>query len=150
MLFCIGVLTDSSHLPRNLHVGLVSPYAELVSFDLAGYYGLCKDLDDRQLVSEIAVQRLEIAREHDHGQAIRICSDVAVIDVHHVRRFYERMRQVLMRRIERMVDAEPACPLCDRPAHVQIASDVDSAFEVSCQTASEGGAPYRRTGPRIV
>ena len=81
--------------------------------------------DDRQLVAEVAVERLEVRRQLDGREALAVGGDVAVVDVHHVRRLDEGVLQVLVRRIERVVDLERAAALGER------AVDGDVALEVA-------------------
>jgi len=74
--------------------------------DLTGHDGLRKLADHRQLVTEIAVESAEILGEHHRRIAVSVRDDVAAVDVHHVRRLDDRMVEVLVGRIQGMIDAE--------------------------------------------
>src|SRR5262245_9959382 len=60
MFVGVSVMADASHLPRDLHAGPVGLDRETVAINLAGDDGLSELADDRQLVAEVAVERLEV------------------------------------------------------------------------------------------
>ncbi len=101
-----GVLTDAGHLPGNLHVGFVRLDTESTVSNLTGHDGLRELADDSELIAEIAVQGFKPIRQMNYGIALRIGDHVAVVDVHHVRRFDEGVVEVLIGGIERVIDLE--------------------------------------------
>jgi hypothetical protein len=62
--------------------------------------------DRGQLIAEIFVQRVKPLRHSHNGFAITIECRNTVVDVLHVWRFDERVIEVLVARIQRMVDLE--------------------------------------------
>src|SRR5450755_246858 len=107
---CVGprVVANASHLPGNLHVGLVGLDCETVIGNLAGHNGLGKLSHHRELITKVAIEGFEPFRQRDHGVALLIRDHVAVVDVHHVRGLDEGVRQVLVGGIERVIDLERA------------------------------------------
>jgi hypothetical protein len=78
----------------------------VIAVDLLGDDALRKRADDGKLVPEIAVQSGEVFGQLDEGIAIGIRRRIAVIDIHHVRRFDERVREIFVFGIERVIDLE--------------------------------------------
>jgi hypothetical protein len=68
--------------------------------------------DGRQLIPEIRVERFEPTGHRHDGGAAAVGDDIAIVDVHHVRRFDERVVEVFVGGIERMIDFEGAPGLC--------------------------------------
>ena len=62
--------------------------------------------DRRELIPGVAVQRAEPVGHADGGFAAFIQSGDAIVDIHHVRRFDGGVREVLVGRIERVVDLQ--------------------------------------------
>jgi len=117
-------MSDAGHLPGNLHGGLVSLDGEAIILDLVLHDGLSKLTDDRQLVSEIAIEGFKIVRQDDRGVAVGVGSDIAIIDVHHVRAFDEGVVEELVGRIKRVVNLEPARTFAQSPLDMDFASEV--------------------------
>src|SRR5204863_1387871 len=80
--------------------------------------------EDRELVAEVLVQRLEVGGKLDRGSPVAAGGDVAVVDVHHVGALDEGVAQRLVERIERMVDLERAAGLRECSADVHVAAEV--------------------------
>jgi hypothetical protein len=116
-----GVLPDAGHLPGDFHVRLVRPDGEHIVVDLGSHDGMGKLADRRQLIAEIAVQRFEPAGQRDRGVAPAVGDDGAVVDVFHVRGFDEGVIQVLVGRVQRMVDLERSAGLGKIAVHQHIA-----------------------------
>src|SRR5262245_29859638 len=122
--FCIGVFSNAGQLPRNLHSGPAASNLEAVSIDLAGDINRREAADRGQLIAELAVERLEPIRQDYFGCALAIERDDAVVDVHHIGRFDDRVREVFVFGIERMVDLERAGGLRQEPCHVNPADEI--------------------------
>src|SRR5262245_7666469 len=101
-----GILAYSGHLPRNLDAGRAGPDSEAVIADLCGNNGLRKLADDGELVAEVAIECLEPIRQSHDCIAIRVGSDIAVVNVHHVRRLDEGVVEVPVSGVEWMVYLE--------------------------------------------
>jgi hypothetical protein len=67
--------------------------------------------NDRQLVAVITVERGEVIGQLYGRLAPVIGGDVAVVDVQHLWRLDEGMREVLVRRVKRVVNLKTAAPL---------------------------------------
>ena len=98
------VVADAGDLPGDLDVRPVGLDGEVAARDLLGDDRLGELTDDRELVAEVAVDRLELGRQLDRGEAAVVGLDVAVVDVHHVGRLDKRAGKVLGGRVERVVD----------------------------------------------
>jgi hypothetical protein len=119
-----GILADAGDLPGNLHVRLVRPDAELMVGHLAAHDGLGELSDHRELVAEVAVESFEPVRQGHNRSALGIRRRIAVLDVHHIRRFDERMIEALVRRIERVVDLERASAFGGAAVDAHIANEI--------------------------
>jgi len=64
------IAADSGHLPRHFHVRTVGADGEAVVCDLRVDDGLCEAADDRQLVAEVAIERLEPVGKLDDRDAV--------------------------------------------------------------------------------
>src|SRR5262249_26435056 len=93
-------------------------------------HGLCKSADDGELVTKVLIQGFKPIGQNDGGVALSICRGGAVIDVHHVRRFHERMREVLVLRVERVVNLERAAAFCHVAPDRNVATDKEVAVNV--------------------
>jgi hypothetical protein len=83
----IGVVANASHLPRDLYVWFARPNDKTVAGDLFRHNRLGKLADHGQLVAEPRIECFEIVGENHRGKTVPIGRDVAVVNVHHVRRF---------------------------------------------------------------
>src|SRR5579863_563555 len=133
-----SVLPDAGHLPGNLHVGFVRLDAESAVGYLTGHDGLRELADYGELIAEIAVQGFKPIRQRNYGIALRIGDHVAVVDVHHVRRFDERVVEILVGGIERMID------LARTTGFGEIAVDI----HVSVEPRSPAGGAARQNPSR--
>ena len=59
-----SILSNTRHLPRDLHVGQIGVDGKAVVFDLASDSCLCTLADYRQLVTKVSVQSLEVIRQN--------------------------------------------------------------------------------------
>src|SRR5437016_2560668 len=77
---CVGerVVPNASDLPGNFYVGLVCLNDEMPLLDFFPHDGLRELPDDGELVTEIAVQRLEVIRHRDGRVAIRVSCHIAI------------------------------------------------------------------------
>jgi len=107
--FGVSILAHAGNLPGNFHVGHTGFDLELVVFDLARYDGLRELSDHGQLIAEVGVESLKPVRQRHRRLALRIGDDDAVVNVLHLRRFHRGMDQVLVDRIQRMIDFEVLC-----------------------------------------
>src|SRR5262245_6454357 len=101
---CPQVLTNAGNLPGDLHVWRVALDREPISFYFACDDGLREGADDGELITEISVQSFKPIRQRDYGITVFIGDNVTVIDVQHVGRLDERVVEVLVLRIDRMID----------------------------------------------
>src|SRR5579859_1007056 len=98
------ILSYTSDLPGYFNAGLVRLDDKGVAGDLGGDNGLRKLADRCELVTEVAIKRLKVVRHRHDSLAVRVRCHVAIVDVLHVWRLDEGVRQVLILRIERMID----------------------------------------------
>ena len=76
-------------------------------FSISACYDRLSELaDHRQLVTKITIQGAEIVRQRDRRIALAVGDGLATIDVHQVRRFDGGMGEILVGRVERVVDHE--------------------------------------------
>jgi hypothetical protein len=87
----VGVLPDAGHLPRHFHVRFTGSNHKSVGGNLLVYDGLREFADYGQLVTEILIQGLEVIGQSYGRKPVPVGCDVAVVDVHHVGRFNERV-----------------------------------------------------------
>src|SRR5579863_3323796 len=143
-----GILANSRHLPGHFDVGQVGSDLELVVLDLLRDYRLCKLTDDGELVAEIPVEHIEPIWQRDSCQTGAVRGDVAVVNVLHVRRFDEGVVEVLIGRIERVIDMELSTCFGKLPVDVDIAVEkrrISSALVVSEQGVTGGGVAEAST-----
>src|SRR5262245_8862578 len=85
------VLPNAGNLPGDLHVWRVAFDREPISFYFACDDGLREGADDGELISEVSVQSFKPIRQRDYRITVFVGDNVAVVDVHHVRRLDERV-----------------------------------------------------------
>jgi hypothetical protein len=95
-------------------------------FNLTGNGGLRKLTDNGELISEIPIQGLKPFGQIDHRDSFAVSGHIAIVDIHHVRRFDERMIEVLVGRIEWVVDLEGTAGLSEVTVYVYIAQKESS------------------------
>src|SRR5579863_439443 len=120
----VGILPHTRHLPGHFHVRFVGANAELVVLDLTGHDGLRELPDHCQLVTEVSVEGLKPLWQLHRYMATAIRGDVAGVDVHHLRGFDRGVNQVLVCRIQRMVDPEVLGPGENCSGDVEVAAKV--------------------------
>src|SRR5580700_3956518 len=120
------VLADARDLPRDFNVRFVGLDRELVVGHFAGHNGLSELPYDRELIAKIAVQGFEPFWKGDDSVPLGVGDYVAVVDVHHVGRLHKRVIEVLVRRIERMVDLERTAILGKIPIDIHVSVEPGS------------------------
>src|SRR6185369_17294122 len=105
--------------------------------------------DHRELVAVVPVERAEPGGQLDHRLALRVGGDVAVVEVHHVRRLDEGVIEILVGRVERVVDLERAARFRERADDLDIAAEI--AREAAGGDAVDGvaGAALSVDGPGV-
>src|SRR5262249_55521621 len=99
-----------------------------------------RSADRRELITEVAVKSIKPPRQLDPRFAILIQDRITVVDVHHVRRFNERVREILVGRIQRMVNFECAATFGDGPAYRQVPVHPSVALRPHTQALGAGRA----------
>jgi hypothetical protein len=89
--------------------------------DFAPDHGLGELSQDRELIAEVAVEGFEPVGQGDDRIARRVCNHVAVVDVHHIGRLHERVIEVLVRRIKRIVNLERTAILGEAAFNLYVA-----------------------------
>src|SRR5215472_17706108 len=130
-----GVLTNAGDLPGDLGARLAPGDLEAVAADLArNVQARLRSANRRQLIAEVAVERLEVLRKLDPRLPARIEACDAVVDVHHVRRFDKGVRQIFVGGVERIVNLERAAQLAQVAIDLEIAIDRDGAAKTAAAT----------------
>ncbi len=80
--------------------------------------------DRRELIPEVAVERVEVVGQDDLRPALVVEDRVAVVDVHHVGALDERVREVHVLGVEGVVDLERPAALRQRARNVHVALEV--------------------------
>src|SRR5215467_16391014 len=101
-----GILADSGNLPGNVDVRLSGLDGELVVGNPPADDGLSELPKHGELIAEIGVDGLEPVGETNFSVALSVGSDVAAVYVHHFRRLDGGVIEVLIGRIERVIDLE--------------------------------------------
>ena len=118
------ILPDPGDLPRHRDSRLTGPDRELVVLaDLCCHDRLRELPDHRQLIAALVIKRAEIAGQHYDRLTVIVRGESAVVNVQPVGRLDEGMAQVLVLRVERVVDLEAAAGLG------QVSGDADIAEE---------------------
>jgi putative transposase len=129
-----GVLTNARHLPGDLDIGLVGLDRENAVGDFRRDPDLGGLSERGELIAEIAIQRFEPARHGYNSRAARVGDGVAVIDIHHVRRFDEGVVEVLVGGIRGMVDHKRSAGFGERvenrAVYVALGVDLEGHKEV--------------------
>ena len=89
----------------------------------AGDHRLCELANRRELVTEVTVQSLKPLRHLNHCPPLPIRHYVAVVDIHHVRRFDKGVVEVFVGRIQGMVNLERAACFGEVAVHIHIAKE---------------------------
>lgn len=126
-----GILADAGDHPGHPGAGQSARNDEAsVAHGLRDEQAGHRGVQRRELVAEVAIQGLEPVRHFHDRRSAGIEHRDAVVDVLHVRRFHEGVVEVLVLRIQRVVDAETAAALA------QAAVDLDVAEEAAGQGAA--------------
>src|SRR5579863_8231969 len=136
------ILANAGDLPGDSHAGTPAANLELVVGQLLGDIDRSKATNTSELVAEIAVQHAEPVRHLDSCLTVCVQRGHAVIDVLHVRRLDERMVEVLICWIERVIDFERTTCLREVAIDVDIAVEkrrVAAVLLVGKQSVSSGG-----------
>jgi hypothetical protein len=134
------VLPDACELPADFHPGLASGDGKAIVLQL-----LC-DIDGSiapqtsQLVADIGVERLEPGGQMHLGLSVGIQRHHAIVEVLHVGRLDKRVGQVLVGRVQRVVDLEAAPVLQQRAMHHDLAGKLPCVAVGSAGAADDAGA----------
>lgn len=88
----VGIVPNARDLPGDFDMRFIRANHETIARDLLGNYGLGELADHCQLIAKVAVESFEVVGQDYGRHTALIGPDVAVVDVHHVRRFNERVR----------------------------------------------------------
>jgi hypothetical protein len=77
-----------------------------------------------ELVAKVAVDGPEPIGKRDHGFTVGVKHHVAVVNVQHVGRFHERVIEIFVRRVQRMVDLEGTGILEQGPVNIDVAPKI--------------------------
>src|SRR5947207_2573371 len=102
-----GVLPNTGHLPGDLHARFAAANLEVISgnfFCDVKIGARCANCSE--LITEVAVELAEPLRQGDGDFALSVGGYRAVIDILHVRRLDERVVEIFVSRIERVVYLE--------------------------------------------
>src|SRR6516165_291455 len=101
-----SILADTGDLPGDFHPRLAPRDLELVVCDFFRDVHRSEASDTGELVAKVAVDGPEPIGKRDHCFTVGVKHHVAVVNVQHVGRFHERVIEVFVRGIQRMVDLE--------------------------------------------
>src|SRR5580698_5076807 len=116
-----GILPDPGHLPGDFHARFSAGDLEAIGLHSLGDVNRGKAIKARKLVAEVTVQLLKPLGKRNDRLTTPVKSYVAVVDVHHVGRFDEGVVEVLIGRVERVVDLERSSSLGQIAVHVDVA-----------------------------
>ena len=102
----ISIPAHASNLPRDLDARVVRANGERVVFYFPSDNSLGELTDDRQLISEIAIEGPEITRQLHCGMAVVAGAHDTVINREHFRALDRAVVEVLPFEIKRVIDAE--------------------------------------------
>jgi hypothetical protein len=137
-----GVLADAGYLPGNLDVRLAGLDDEAAIGDFRRDDSLRKLADDGELIAEIRVEGFKPGGHCDDRCTRAVCDDVAIVNVHHIGRFHERMVEIFVSWIQGMINLKGAAGLAE------IASNVYVAGESTGEVSAAGRRVY--SYPRIL
>jgi hypothetical protein len=110
------VLTTAGHLPGNSLSGRTAANSERSIRDFLGDVELRRRRSNRcQLVSKILIKRVKPVWQRDHRLPVVVQHRNTVIEVLHIGRFDERVIEIFILRIQRMVDVEPTASFNQGP-----------------------------------
>src|SRR5580700_12011142 len=118
------VLTDTGHLPGNLDVRLVGLDGKAAIRDFRTNDRSRKLADDGELIAEVRIESFKPRGHRYDRRATAIGEHRTVVNVHHVRRFHEGVVEILVGRIERVIDLKGAAGLGDTAADHHIAIEL--------------------------
>src|SRR5579871_154836 len=125
-----GILANARYLPGNLEACCTTGDAEGVVLNfLRDMQGGSRGSDRRQLITEVAVQRLEPAREMDRGLAVFVEHRIAAVEIERFRRLERCVIEIFVCRVKRMIDPEAL-----GARYHEVARDADVAGERTGQT----------------
>ena len=140
-----SVLTNCSHLPRDLHSRSTAGNSEPVILDLLRHVQAGSSCaDSRQLIAEVPVQGFEPIPKLDRCFSVGVERCVSAIEVQDLRRLQGCVVEVFVGWVEGMIDLEVL-----RARNIQISRDADVPGEGSCQTVGATHGLTPRTRHRI-
>src|SRR5262245_9331918 len=75
-------------------------------------------IKDCELIAKVFIERFKPVLKRNFGVPLFVSDDDAVVDIHHVRTFHERMTKVSIGGVQRMVDKEGARQLVELTCNV--------------------------------
>src|SRR5215831_418733 len=144
----ISVVTDPSDLPRDSHSWPSSRDKETIAFNFTGHIYQRRTPNRSKLIAKILVQRLKIIRQRHLSPALAVQDHHAIVDVLHIRRLHKRMLQILMSRIEWVVNAERTPCLREKSIDGQVAIDSFSAIHSSLSLLVDDSSSSWSTGKK--
>src|SRR5258708_1468298 len=134
-----GILANAGYLPGHFHPGFAAGYLELVVRHFLGNVQRSETANASELVAVVLVERPEPFGQVDDRLTVGVKHDVAVVDVHHVRRFDKGVVEVLVGGIQRIINLERAAALAEISRNVDIA----------CKESGEAIRQWAVSGPGL-
>jgi hypothetical protein len=133
------IFADPGHLPAHTLPRHATSDSELSVCNFMGDVKLrCRGSDWRQLVTESLIERLKPIRKHYDSLALGVQDGDPVVNIFHFRRLNERVVQVLVCRVHRMVDTEATARLRKGPNHLD--RPLKKARDAGSSSASDGSS----------
>jgi hypothetical protein len=120
----VRVAADPGDLPEHALAGHPTRDLEAAVGDLGASEQRAVLADRCQLDPGVAVEGIKPGGQVDRRLALSVQRDDAVIDVLHVRALDEAVLEILVLRVQWVVDAEGTCRLRERSAYVDSAEEV--------------------------
>src|SRR4030095_14553630 len=144
--FGVSVFANAGQLPRHFHPGFAPRDLEPVPVHFLRDVNRSEAADAGQLIAELAVERFEPIWQRNHGGAVFAEGDDAVVDVHHIGRFDERVIQVFVFGIERMVNLERAHGFRKGPGDIDLSDEFTGITIRACAFALHTNVDSRGFG----
>jgi hypothetical protein len=135
-----SVLSDTCHLPTNLHAWGATCNLEAIVPNLLGNIDRSVAANAGELIAKIGVERVKPTRKFYFCLPYTVEHGNSVIDIFHIRRFDEGVGKILPSRITRMVDPEAAARFMECSDNRGISGNPDVAMKIP------GKAPGSKIG----
>src|SRR5437868_338670 len=139
---CPWIPPYSSYLPRDSDPRLVGFDCELVVIYFLPHNCLRKLANHGQLVAKVLVESFKVVRQRDSCLTVGISGDITVMDVKHVRGLDERVAEVLVFRVEGMVNHEATAALENSAGDREVSGDADTAIEEARKAGARAFAKH--------